>query len=74
MRQFELASFQDAQAHKLTQMRKKHKEEIAELKLKIKELDWNDDGWDSMVSKPFCGVCVTFIAIFMKICVFRRLE
>ncbi|XP_052276114.1 thyroid receptor-interacting protein 11-like isoform X3 [Dreissena polymorpha] len=48
MRQFELASFQDAQAHKLTQMRKKHKEEIAELKLKIKELDWNDDGWDSM--------------------------
>lgn len=30
-------------------MRKKHKEEVAELKAKIQEMEWHSDGWETEV-------------------------
>lgn len=46
-RQSQLSSLQDAHAQKITALRKRHKEEVAELKLKISELDWGTEGWES---------------------------
>lgn len=51
-RQHEVSSLQDAQAHKLAQMRKKHREEVAELQAKIKEMDWGSEGWETQVADP----------------------